>query len=237
MKLEILKQRLEGKPLEESLIEIASTFPGEVVFSSAFGQEDQVITDTIFKNDIGIQVLTLDTGRLFKETYDLIDQTRLRYKKPIRVYSPDAGPLEKLLSEKGMYSFYNSVENRKECCFIRKVEPLKRALKGAKVWITGLRSDQSDNRQSFEKIEWDEANQVIKFSPILDWTYDQMIDYLKVNRVPFNKLHSKGYVSIGCAPCTRAIENGEDSRAGRWWWETSKKECGLHQVNKEILEK
>jgi len=230
MNLDFLNKEIGAKPLNEALAFLAEMFSGQVVFSSAFGQEDQVITDCIFRNDLNIQVFTLDTGRLFKETYDLIDQTRSRYKKDIKVYYPNTEAVEALTSQKGMYSFYESIENRKECCYIRKVAPLKRALKGAKVWVTGLRAGQSDNRQSFDMLEWDEGNQVIKFNPILNWSYEEMIDYLKANKVPYNKLHDQGFTSIGCAPCTRAIESGEDARAGRWWWETSKKECGLHQV-------
>jgi len=230
MQVENLSNRLNGKSLVDSLREVESLFPGQVVFSSAFGQEDQVITDAIFKNNIDIKVFTLDTGRLFKETYDLIDQTRSVYKKPISVYFPNHQRVEQLVSDKGMHSFYDSVNNRKECCFIRKVEPLQRALKGAKVWITGLRSGQSSNREDFQKVEWDASNQVIKFNPLLDWGYDEMLAYLKTHQVPYNKLHDQGFVSIGCAPCTRAISKDEDARAGRWWWEISKKECGLHQV-------
>ena len=228
-----LNDRLEGLSLVEGLRLMADLFPAQVVFSSAFGQEDQVITDAIFKNDLGIEVFTLDTGRLFTETYELIDATRNRYKKPIKTYFPDTDQVEQLVSNKGMHSFYESVENRKECCFIRKVEPLKRALNGQKIWVTGLRAQQSQNRQEMNLVEWDEGNQIIKFNPLLNWSYDEMIDYLKANKVPYNKLHNQGFVSIGCAPCTRAIEPGEDARAGRWWWETSKKECGLHQVKLE----
>lgn len=229
-----LIEEIEGKSLAESLQIVADAFPGEVRFSSAFGQEDQVITDAVFKNNINIEVFTLDTGRLFKETYELIDQTRSRYKKPIKVYYPKAERVEAMVNEKGMHSFYESVENRKECCFIRKVEPLKRALVGAKVWVTGLRADQSENRQSFDLLEWDEGNQVIKFNPILRWTYEEMLDYLQEFKVPYNKLHDQGFVSIGCAPCTRSIEPGEHPRAGRWYWETSQKECGLHKVKTEV---
>ncbi len=228
-----LNDRLEGLSLVEGLRLLADLFPGQVVFSSAFGQEDQVITDAIFKNDLGVEVFTLDTGRLFAETYELIDSTRNRYNKPIKTYFPNTSQVEQLVSDKGMHSFYESVDNRKECCFIRKVEPLKRALKGQKIWVTGLRAQQSQNRQEMKLVEWDEGNQIIKFNPLLDWSYDEMIDYLKTHKVPFNKLHNQGFVSIGCAPCTKAIEPGEDARAGRWWWETSKKECGLHQVKLE----
>ncbi|OEJ99522.1 phosphoadenylyl-sulfate reductase [Roseivirga misakiensis] len=228
--IEELKSSLKEKSFEEGLRFVANQYPGKVVFSSAFGQEDQAIAHAIFKNDIDVKVFTLDTGRLFKETYELIDQTRSRYKKPISVYYPNTANVEQLVTEKGMHSFYNSVASRKECCFVRKVEPLKRALEGASVWITGLRSGQSVNREEFEQVEWDEQNKVIKYNPILDWTYDQLLDYLKENNVPYNKLHDQGFISIGCAPCTRAITAGEDSRAGRWWWETSQKECGLHQL-------
>lgn len=228
-----LRERLEGLSMVDGLRTLAEIFPGQVVFSSAFGQEDQVITDTIFRNDLSVQVFTLDTGRLFKETYELIDRTRSRYGKSIKTYFPDFEQVENLVSSKGMHSFYESVENRKECCFIRKVLPLKRALKDQKVWVTGLRAGQSQNREGFEVVEWDEGNQVIKYNPLLDWSYEHMIDYLKSNNVPYNRLHDQGFVSIGCAPCTRAIESHEDARAGRWWWEMSKKECGLHQVKLE----
>lgn len=228
MDLKFLRTQLHGKSLTEGLSIVSKVFPGEVVFSSAFGQEDQVISDVIFKNDLDIKVFTLDTGRLFKETYDLIDQTKSRYASEIKVYYPDTQQVEELTTEKGMHSFYESIENRKECCYIRKVAPLKRALKGAKVWVTGLRASQSENRQAFDIIEWDEANQVIKFNPILHWSYNEIIDYLKISEVPYNKLHDQGFISIGCAPCTRVIAPGDDARAGRWWWETSKKECGLH---------
>ena len=220
--------QIEDSTFPEGLALIASLFPGRVVFSSSFGQEDQVITDTIFKNNLPIKVFTLDTGRLFNETYELIERTTARYKQTIQVYFPDAGDVESFVTEKGINSFYESVDNRKECCFIRKVKPLNRALKGAKVWITGLRSEQSDNRKKMPMIEWDEDRQLYKFNPLINWSYDEVMEYIKENNVPYNPLHDKGFLSIGCAPCTRAIEAGEDARAGRWWWESSKKECGLH---------
>ena len=228
--LNTLRQHLSMLSVGEGLDFLSSKYPGKVVFSSAFGQEDQVITDTILKYHIPIEIFTLDTGRLFPETYELIDATRSRYRASIKTYFPKTESVEKLITEKGMHSFYGSVNDRKECCYIRKVEPLKRALKGAKVWVTGLRAGQSTNRESFELIEWDEGNQVFKYNPLLHWSYDEMITYLEKNQVPYNPLHNKGFVSIGCAPCTRAIEPGEDPRAGRWWWESSHKECGLHQV-------
>ena len=230
-----LIEKIEGKSLVEALHIVADAFPNKVRFSSAFGQEDQVITDAIFKHNIDIEVFTLDTGRLFQETYELIDQTRAKYKKPIQIFYPHSAEIEQMTSKKGMHSFYESVENRKECCYIRKVEPLKRALAGARVWVTGLRADQSENRQSFELLAWDEVHQVIKFNPILRWTYDEMLDYLKAYKVPYNTLHDKGFISIGCAPCTRTIVTGEHPRAGRWWWESSQKECGLHQVKSQSI--
>ena len=220
--------QIEDSTFPEGLGLIASLYPGLVVFSSSFGQEDQVITDTIFNNNLPIKVFTLDTGRLFNETYELIERTTARYKQTIQVYFPDAGDVESFVTEKGINGFYESVDNRKECCFIRKVKPLKRALKGAKVWITGLRSEQSDNRKKMPMIEWDEDRQVYKFNPLINWSYDDVLKYIRENNVPYNPLHDKGFLSIGCAPCTRAIESGEDARAGRWWWESSKKECGLH---------
>ncbi|WP_323756829.1 phosphoadenylyl-sulfate reductase [Roseivirga sp.] len=209
---------------------LAQEFPAQVKFSSAFGQEDQVITDIIFRNQLPVEVFTLDTGRLFSETYELMEKTRMRYKPEITTYFPKSEDVEPLVSEKGFFSFYESVENRKECCYIRKVAPLKRALRNTKVWITGMRAAQSDNRQHLDLFEWDEGNQVIKYNPILNWTYEAMLAYLDEYKVPYNTLHDKGFVSIGCQPCTRSITPDESPRAGRWWWESSQKECGLHTV-------
>ncbi|WP_276500921.1 phosphoadenylyl-sulfate reductase [Terrimonas pollutisoli] len=219
---------IEKSSLPEAIGLVADLFPGKVVFSSSLGQEDQVLTDVIFKNNIPVEVFTIDTGRLFNETYELLDKTTARYKKPIKVYFPEASDVEEFVVTKGINSFYESVENRKECCHIRKVIPLNRALKGAKVWITGLRADQSNNRKDMPMIEWSEEKQLYKFNPLINWTYDDVMAYIKEHYVPYNTLHDKGFISIGCAPCTRAIEPGEDARAGRWWWETSQKECGLH---------
>ncbi len=221
-------QDIEGSSLPEAVKLVAELFPGKTVFSSSLGQEDQVITDVIFKNNLPVKVFTIDTGRLFNETYELLDRTVARYKKPIQVYFPEAGDVEEFVANKGINSFYESVENRKECCHIRKVKPLNRALAGAAVWITGLRAEQSGNRKDMPMIEWMEEKQLYKFNPLINWTYDEMMDYINQFNVPYNRLHDKGFISIGCAPCTRAIEPGEDARAGRWWWETSQKECGLH---------
>ncbi|WP_240312780.1 phosphoadenylyl-sulfate reductase [Flavihumibacter solisilvae] len=212
----------------ERLAHISSLFPEGVVFSSSLGQEDQVITHLVARQQLPVNIFTLDTGRLFQESYDLLDRTSARYKVGIRVFFPDAARVEAMVAEKGANSFYESVENRKECCFIRKVEPLNRALKGAKVWVTGLRAEQSENRHNLPFAEWDEAHQLIKVNPLLDWTLEQMLAFIEEQNIPYNALHDKGFPSIGCAPCTRAIEPGEDIRAGRWWWEASQKECGLH---------
>lgn len=224
---ELIKE-IENSSLLEAIKKVAELFPGEVVFSSSLGQEDQVLTDIIFKNNLPVKIFTIDTGRLFNETYELLDRTMARYKKPLHVYFPEAADVEEFVAVKGINSFYESVDNRKECCHIRKVKPLNRALKGAKVWITGLRAEQSANRQNMPMIEWSDDKQLYKFNPLINWTYEEVLDYINRYNVPYNPLHDKGFISIGCAPCTRAIEQGEDPRAGRWWWETSHKECGLH---------
>jgi len=215
--------------IEETLAFLASEYEGKVVFSTSFGQEDQVITALIAKGELPINIFTLDTGRLFQETYDVFHKTQKKYKKDIKVYFPEASAVEKLLQEKGPNSFYDSVENRKECCFIRKVAPLTKALKGNAIWITGLRAEQSENRLSMNLFEYDAHFDIIKFNPLLKWSLKEVEEYIEKNNVPQNALHKQGFVSIGCAPCTRAITPDEDIRAGRWWWESSHKECGLHQ--------
>lgn len=223
-----LEARLQSLSAGEGLALIAELFPGKVVFSTSLGQEDQVITQLIAAQNLPIQIFSLDTGRLFPETLELLARTESKYKTRIKVYYPETASVERLVAGIGINGFYESVENRKSCCFVRKVEPLKRALVGNAVWVTGLRAEQSANRNDMKRLEWDEANQIIKYNPLLDWTFDQMIAYIEEHRIPYNPLHDQGFISIGCAPCTRAILPGEDARAGRWWWEDSKKECGLH---------
>lgn len=223
-------EQIENASLEVCLGTVAELFPGRVAFSSSLGQEDQVITDAIFRNNIPIRIFTIDTGRLFNETYELIEKTNARYRKRIEIYFPDHELVEDYVRDKGINGFYESPANRKECCHIRKVEPLNRALEGVKVWITGLRAEQSDNRKDMSMIEWSDEKQLYKFNPLINWKYSDVINYLKDHNVPYNPLHDQGFISIGCAPCTRAILPGEDPRAGRWWWETSQKECGLHQT-------
>lgn len=227
--LESLTEQLHGLSNVEAMRTLAELFPGQIVFSTSLGYEDQVITDLIASNEIPVRIFTLDTGRMFSETYSVWKKTNDRYGIHIETYYPQADAVEKLMTGKGPYSMYESVENRKECCGIRKVEPLNRALKGQKIWITGIRAEQSANRQGMTQLEWDEAHQLFKFHPLMDWTFDEVKQYVKAHNVPYNPLHDRGFVSIGCQPCTRAIQEGEDFRAGRWWWEdNSKKECGLH---------
>ena len=229
--LKDLEDFLKNSSAEEGLKKLAQLYPGKVKFSSSLGQEDQVITDMIARHSIDISIFTLDTGRLFNETYELIEKTEARYRKKVEIYFPQAKAVEEMVNERGINLFYNSVDERKLCCNIRKVEPLSRALAGTSVWITGLRASQTSVRHELPLIEWLPEKQLFKYNPLLNWSYDEVMDYINTYSVPYNPLHDKGFVSIGCAPCTRAIEPGEDPRSGRWWWETSQKECGLH-INK-----
>lgn len=219
-----------SNPLE-ILKSIAQMKGEKIVFSTSLSAEDQVITHMIFSLNLDIEIFTLDTGRMFPETYQTLQKTLEKYQKEIKVYFPAAEEVEELMTEKGAFSFYDSVENRKQCCEIRKVKPLKRSLKGKTIWITGIRSEHSQNRTEMQKIEWDAAINITKIHPLLHWSNDEVWTYIKANNVPYNSLHDKGFISIGCQPCTRAVKEGEDFRAGRWWWEdTSKKECGLHSI-------
>ena len=209
-------------------------FP-KIALASSFGAEDVVLIDILAKLDPKIRIFTLDTGRLNEETYEVMDKIRRKYQISIESYFPDFQKVEKLEREKGFYSFRESVENRKECCAIRKVEPLNRALKGLDAWITGIRREQSVTRTTIRKIEKDEGHEgLIKINPLADWSQEDVWNYIKKNSVPYNRLHDLGYPSIGCSPCTRAIKSGEDIRAGRWWWENPEhKECGIHVKPKD----
>jgi phosphoadenosine phosphosulfate reductase len=232
MNIDIAKElslKTQNLSIEEALAFLANEYNDRVCFSTSFGQEDQMITDIMAKNSFAVNIFTLDTGRLFQETYDVFQKTTDKYNCKIEVHFPDTNAVENLLLQKGPNSFYESVENRKECCNIRKVVPLKKALQGKSIWITGLRAAQSQNRSNVDLFEYDEKFDIIKYNPLLKWSLEEVENYLEKNKVPQNILHKKGFVSIGCAPCTRAIAAGEDIRAGRWWWETSQKECGLHQ--------
>jgi phosphoadenosine phosphosulfate reductase len=219
----------ESSP-EEVLKYFIDLFDNKLVFASSLGLEDQVITHMIAQIDKRTKIFTLDTGRLFPETYSLISRTNERYDITIQIYFPKADAVEKMVNTKGVNLFYESIENRKECCNVRKIEPLKRAFQGAEAWICGLRRSQSITRSDMELIEWDSNNGLIKINPIISWTDEMVKDYISLNRIPYNVLHDKGFPSIGCQPCTRAIKPGEDIRAGRWWWENpDQKECGLHK--------
>ena len=220
---------MEHLSVVEVLQKIAAEYGNRAAFSTSLSWEDQVITHHIFSNDLPIRVFTLDTGRLFPETYGVLNRTLDRYKKKIEVFSPKHEGVEKMVTEKGPLSFYVSLENRKECCFIRKVEPLNRALDNVDCWITGLRAEHSENRKDMSMTEIDDQRNMVKVHPIFNWSLEQVKNEIKEFNIPYNSLHDKGFVSIGCQPCTRAVKEGEDFRAGRWWWENSdKKECGLH---------
>lgn len=229
MKLKELRDQLSDKSVEERLDILVTLFPERVIFTTSFGVEDQVITQKIFTNNLPIKVITLDTGRLFPETYEVFSQTTIKYRKKIDVYFPDYLSVEKMVSEKGPFSFYDSIDNRKECCRIRKVIPLSRALAGMTCWVSGIRADQSDNRSQMTDLEYDEDKKLFNFHPLFDWSLDEVENYVKENNIPYNSLYDKGYLSIGCEPCTRAVIRGRDFRSGRWWWEhEGTKECGCH---------
>ena len=224
-----LNALIEGKDAIQATSVLSEMYLGKTAFSTSFGMEDQAISHFIYTHDMPVRVFTLDTGRLFPETYNVWNKTIVKYKAKIEVCAPNAAELNELISEKGPNLYYESVENRKACCHVRKVAPLDKALKNTKLWITGIRAEQSSNRAIIPRFEYDEERDLIKFHPVLNWTTDELKNYIKKNQIPYNLLHDKGFPSIGCQPCTRAVAEGEDERAGRWWWEdTSKKECGLH---------
>jgi phosphoadenosine phosphosulfate reductase len=226
--MEKLKNR-ETDDLALLLQELAEEYGNRAAFSSSLSMEDQLITHYIFSQKLPIRVFTLDTGRLFPETYQVLSRTREKYKKKIEVFFPNSDKVEDLVTQKGPMSFYESLDARKECCFIRKVEPLNRALKEVDCWITGLRAEHSENRTGLKVVDVDELRNIVKVNPLLNWTQEAVEAEIKEHNIPYNPLHDKGFVSIGCQPCTRSVRPGEDFRSGRWWWEdTSKKECGLH---------
>ena len=215
--------------LIDRLAKVRAAIPGRAVFTTSFGIEDQAITHAIAAGGFDIDIVTLDTGRLFPETYALWAETEARYSRRIRAVYPDGEALAQLVADQGIDGFYHSVAARKACCGLRKVEPLKRALHGAALWIAGLRSEQSEARNDVPFLANDAGFGVLKANPLHDWTRDDVVAYTQANAAPVNPLHDRGYPSIGCAPCTRTIAPGEPERAGRWWWEQeSAKECGLH---------
>ncbi|NTW75093.1 MAG: phosphoadenylyl-sulfate reductase [Chlorobiaceae bacterium] len=231
--VEQLNRECSGKPPEAVLGRIAQFFgAGKVAFSTSLGAEDQVIADLIHREGLAIPLFTLDTGRLPQETYDLLAETRRRYGLAIEVLFPETRSVERMVSESGPNLFYESVEKRRECCRVRKVEPLKRRLSTLDAWICGLRREQSVTRTGVDVVEWDDVFGLVKVNPLVDVNEAWVWEYIRTHDVPFNRLHERGYPSIGCAPCSRAVEPGEDIRAGRWWWELAEhRECGLHRHN------
>lgn len=214
---------------EEILSFFLHQYKERIVQATSMGAEDQVLTKIICAIDKSAQIITLDTGRLFQETYDLIAKTNAHFSINIEIYFPDNKRVEEMVRQKGINLFYESVENRKLCCGIRKNEPLKRALHGMDAWICGLRKDQTVTRFYNKVVEWDEQYGLLKINPLINWTEKQLWNYIREHGIPYNVLHDRGFPSIGCQPCTRAILPGEDSRSGRWWWEKEdEKECGLH---------
>jgi len=227
--VKLLNSQWIGLKSEEILEKAIALFGNKITFATSLGAEDQVITYMLSKIDKSANIITLDTGRVFPETYDLLHRTINRYGIAIKSYYPDTTQVEEMVNTKGINLFYESIENRKLCCHVRKIVPLRRALQGKDAWITGLRREQSVTRTDLTIVEWDAANGLIKINPLLEWSEAQVWDFIKEKDIPYNKLHDQGFPSIGCQPCTRAIEKGEDLRAGRWWWEMpDSKECGLH---------
>lgn len=227
---EALDQRLARvKSLTDRIREMRRRIEGRIVFSTSLQLEDQAILHAIAESGAEIDIFTLDTGRLFPEVLETVELSELRYRLRIRLVAPDANEVEQLVARDGVHGFRHSVENRKACCEIRKVRPLNRELQGAQGWISGLRREHSEERAGVPLAEWDEARGLIKVNPVADWSTQDLTAYIAANNVPVNPLHARGFVSIGCAPCTRAVQPGEHPRAGRWWWEhEEKKECGLH---------
>lgn len=222
------KLQLKIDAVKRLLEQIAADY-SPAVLATSYGAEDMVLMDLIAKFAPQIGIFTLDTGRLPKETYDLMQQAKKHYQLEVEVYYPDTLSIEQFVTHNGPNAFYDSVDLRKQCCGIRKVAPLNRALAGKKAWLTGMRRSQSVTRNELPVSEWDADHELQKFSPLTDWSNGEVWKYIRAFDVPFNELHNQGYASIGCAPCTRAITPGEDIRAGRWWWENPEtKECGLH---------
>ncbi len=224
--IDLLNQQVEGKTAVEIIQWAKETFDGKVTLASSLGQEDQVLTEMIGSM---MDVFTLDTGRLFPESYNLIADTEKKYGIKVKLFFPDAVEVEDMVAKKGINLFYESIENRKQCCKIRKLNPLRRALEPYKAWICGLRQEQSVTREGVKVVEWDGLHQMFKINPLAKWSTEKMLNYIKEREIPYNPLHDKGFISIGCASCTRAVKPGQHLRDGRWWWESPEhKECGLH---------
>lgn len=224
-----LAAAFDGLDLEQRLAAARSQISGPIVFTTSFGLEDQAIAHAIFSQALAIDVVTLDTGRLFPETYEVWAATERRYGVRVRAFAPEQGSVESLIARQGIDGFRASVAARVECCEVRKVAPLARALDGSAAWITGIRADQSADRAHFFPVAFDERRALTKINPLFDWTRERTAEFVRSHAIPYNVLHDRGFLSIGCAPCTRAVAPGEPERAGRWWWEQAeKKECGLH---------
>jgi len=229
MNIEELNKKFQNSKPEDVIAFFLENYERDAALSSSLGAEDQVLTDMMFKIKKDSNIFTLDTGRLHPETYNVMDETNLKYNVKLNVIFPKNEDVEKLYQTQGINGHFESIENRKNCCGIRKMEPLKRALKPLKVWFTGLRAAQSVTRTDMPIVELDENFDVIKVNPLINWSEEDVWEYINKNNVPYNKLHKQGYPSIGCAPCTRPVKEGEDIRSGRWWWENPEhKECGLH---------
>jgi phosphoadenosine phosphosulfate reductase len=227
--IEKLNKQFSQSAPEEALQYFINLFGNRIALSSSLSIEDQALTRMVREINPASRIFTLDTGRLFAETYSLIDKTCLQYGK-IEVFFPDYTQIQEMVNTDGINLFYESVEKRRRCCHIRKLEPLKRAFAGLDAWICGLRREQSVTRHDMQLVEWDDGNSVLKINPLINWTEEQVWQYIRQHNVPYNVLHDRHYPSIGCQPCTRAVEAGEDIRAGRWWWESpDHKECGLHK--------
>jgi len=233
-----LIKKIESLSLTEMLDVIVKHYGDDLILASSLGLEDQLLTYHLVNINPKMRIFVLDTGRLNQETYDVLAKTKEKYNINYEIYFPDQNKVERLIANKGPNSFYESVENRKECCHIRKTESLDRVLKTAKAWITGLRKNQSVTRTDLKLCEYDQSRNMIKINPLINWSYEEIFNDIKRYEIPYNVLHEQGYPSIGCAPCTRAIQPGEDQRAGRWWWETpEQKECGIHIVDGKIVRK
>jgi phosphoadenosine phosphosulfate reductase len=229
LELPRLADAVEGMTAPEAIRWAVDRFHPRMAFASSFGAEDIVVTDLLIRVQGTARIFTLDTGRLHEETHEVARRIRQRYGIAIESRFPDSGDVERLVGEKGPFSFRESVANRKECCEIRKVAPLRRALSGLDLWMTGLRRGQAATRAGVRKLEWDETFGLLKLNPIADWSEERVWDHIREHDLPHNALHDRGFASIGCAPCTRAVAPGEDRRSGRWWWESpEQKECGLH---------
>lgn len=228
--IEELNEKFANKSPVELIRFFSELYGDKIALSTSLGAEDQVLTHMVMEGAPGMDIFTLDTGRLFPETYDLIARTRAKYNKDIDVYFPERADVEAMVKASGINLFYDSIENRKMCCGVRKLDPLKRAFVGLDAWVCGLRASQAVTRSEAKLVEWDVVNEVVKINPLVHWSEDMVWDYIKANKVPYNTLHDKGFPSIGCQPCTRAVLAGEDVRAGRWYWENPEtKECGLHK--------